>query len=364
MAHVPRGTNSTAAAPLLDLWITDNGVIADPDDGSLTWSIVDLTTEAKELSPSTITGPVTVDLDAHRISDQTGHFAAVAAPLVPADADTGAYEIRWSWTIDGAPFAYAQRFDVLEGVPRGLGGGYALVSDFRREDICEEAASTLKLLRLIHEQSSEIERWTKRFFEPRFLKIKADGTGTDTLLLGPPIIALSRVLVRDQPIAVDFASDQLRVYNRHIGGLLQPDDRVSPRVTIPNLRLPVELGGRWGGVFTGSMSLRTSFPEHPLNVLVEGLFGYTDPDGTHLGKTPDPIRRATMLLVRRNLPSLADTEAQFEAEEGHRVKRIKTRDQEIEFNPEREAGVVNITGDAQVDRLLSRYIRTLRIAST
>lgn len=364
MAHIPRGAASSAAAPLLDIWLADAGVISDPDAGSLTWTIVDVSTDAKELVPVTVTGPVTVNLTTHRIKNQTGHFAAVASPLVPADAEVGAYEIRWSWTVDGAAQSYAQRFDVLEGVPRGLGGGYALVSDFRRDEVCEDGASTIKLLRLIASESAFIEQVTRRFFEPRLLSFKADGQGGDTLLLGQPIIALSSVKVRDEPIAIDFDADELRVYNRHLGGMLDPDDRAAPRVTIPNLRLPVEFGGTWSGIHVFPSSFRASFPSSALNVSVEGLFGYTDPDGTHLGKTPDKIREVTRLLVRRQLPSLADTEGQFEAQEGHRVKRIKTRDQEIEYNTEATAGVLTITGDASIDRILSLYVRTLRVGST
>ncbi len=312
----------------------------------------------------TVTGPVTVNLTAHRIKNQTGHFAAVASPLVPADAEVGAYEIRWAWTVDDVAQTYAQRFDVLEGVPRGLGGGYALVSDFRREEICEDGASTIKLLRLIASESAFIEQVTRRFFEPRHLSYKVNGTGNSVLLLGHPIIALSSVTLMDQPIAVDFDSDELKVYNRHLGGLLDPDDRVSPQIALPTHTLPFELEGSWSRTFQTGPALRSKFPEYALNVSVVGLFGYTDPDGTHLGKTPDKIREATRLLVRRQLPSLGDTEGQFEAQEGHRVRRIKTRDQEIEYNPEATDGVVTITGDASIDRILSLYVRTLRVGST
>lgn len=364
MAHLARGAVSTAVAPLLSLRTCDRGVVSDPDDGSLTWTIVDVTTDARELSPSTVAGPISVDLDDDRVEEQTGHFAAVGNPLIPSDAEIGAHEIRWSWTVDGKAHSYAERFDVLEGVPRGLGGGYALVSDFRREDVCEEGASTVRLLRLIAEQSQEIERWTRRWFEPRLLEIQVDGTGQNTLLLGQPIIALSSVKIVDQPIAVDFDSDELRVYNRHLTGMLDPDDRVSPRISLPLLRWPYELGGTWSGLFSSSPSIRRSFPAYEQNVRVEGIFGYTDPDGTHLGKTPDAIRRATMLLVQRRLPSLADTDAAFDAQEGHRVKRIKTRDQEIEYDQRLVAGTLAITGDPTIDRLLTPFMSALRVGST
>lgn len=363
MAHLARGANSTALAPLLDIWITENGVIADPDDGSLTWSIVNISTDAMEIGPVTVTGPITVNLTTHRIANQTGHFAAVRSPLVPANETVGAHEIRWAWTIDGAPFSYAQRFDVLEGVPRGLGGGYCLVSDLRAEEIGDDAVSDLRLLKLIAQESRFVDRATRRFFEPRFLSFRADGTASPILLLGEPIIALSTVKIADQEIAIDFDSNELVVYNRHLGGLLEPDDRTAPRIQLPLRNLPFELEGTWSPAFQIGQSLRSRFPDYAQNIMVEGLFGYTDPDGTHLGQTPDPIREATMLLVRRKIPTLADTEGQFEAQEGHRTKRIKTRDQELELDGERLSGVITITGDAQIDRLLSLFVRSLRAGS-
>jgi hypothetical protein len=338
--------------------------VSDPDAGSLTWTIVDVTTDARELSPSTVVGPVTVDLDDDRVEEQTGHFAAVGNPLIPSGAEDGAHEIRWSWTIDGKPHAYAERFDVLEGVPRGLGGGYALVSDFRREDMCEEGASTLKLLRLIQAASLDVERYTKKFFDPRRLSLRLDGTGSNLLPLGHPIIALEAVSILDQPISVDFDDRELRVYNRHLGGLLDPDDRRAPLIALPGLLLPFEMEGTWSSTFVVAPSLRSRFPTYPQNITVTGLFGWTDPDGTHLGKTPDDIREVTRLIVRRKLPSLTDTDAAFDAQEGHRVKRIKTRDQEIEYEAARVTGMVPFTGDPEIDRILSRYVRTLRVGST
>lgn len=339
-------------------------MVADPDDGSLAFTIVDVSTAAKELTPTTLVASTTVDLDTARIQDRTGHFAAVGSPLIPANASIGAHEIIWSWTIDSKPYEYVERFDVLAGVPRGLGGGYALVSSFREEEVCEDAATTLRLLKLIKAQSEFIETVTKKWFEPRFMSVRVDGTGKNALLLGHPIIALSTVSVSDEPVAIDFASNELRVYNRHLTGLLDPDDRRSPMIALPHLRWPYELGGSWQGLFSSSPTLRDSFPHHEQNILVEGLFGYTDPDGTHLGKTPEAIRKATMLLVRRELPTLADTEGVFDAQEGHRTKRIKTRDQEVEFDDERLEGVITITGDAAVDRLLSLYLPGLRVGST
>jgi hypothetical protein len=136
-----------------------------------------------------------------------------------------------------------------------------------------------------------------------------------------------------------------------------------PMISIPSLKWPFETYGTWAGIFSTSPSLRQNFPRSAQNVSVTGLFGYTDPDGTPLGRTPDSIRQATMLLVRRELGSLSDGDTTFDLQEGHRVKRIKTRDQEIEYSDERMDGALTVTGDGAIDRLLSMYIRPIRLGA-
>ena len=42
---------------------------------------------------------------------------------------------------------------------------------------------------------------------------------------------------------------------------------------------------------------------------VEGLFGYTEDDGTLHGRTPLAIKRATMILALRSLPAVGNVEA-------------------------------------------------------
>jgi hypothetical protein len=361
VAAVAQGAVSSVASPLLELWVVDSKLIVDPDADSLSFTLVDVSTEDKECVPVTVFGPQVVDLTADRIGTDVGHFAARFT--LPAAEPLGAHEILWSWTLKGKPQSYAQRFDVLAGVPRGLGWGYALVSDFRAEGIDAKKASDLRLLKLIKEQSEWIEQVTGRFFEPRFMDTPIDGTDSLKLLLGYPILALQGVSILDDPIAIDPASRELVVYNRHLRGLLEPDDRDAPRVEIPEVFPLLDAFGSYANDDASSFVLRTSFPQSAQNVRVQGLFGYTDPDGSPLGRMPTGIRKALLLLVMRNLPSLACETEGFDARFVNRVTSMETRDQKIHF-ASKGLGEGGFTGDIEIDNLLSLYARPIRLYAT
>jgi hypothetical protein len=71
------------------------------------------------------------------------------------------------------------------------------------------------------------------------------------------------------------------------------------------------------------------------NVVVEGLWGFTEDDGTPTGRTPPAIRRATMLLVLRSMAPLAD-DASFEARSRWRIIEERTRDQSYRLDPSKQ----------------------------
>lgn len=77
MTAVAQGATSTAAVPLLSLWTSDGKLLDDPDTGSLSFTIVDVSTDAKEADPVTRVTH-TVNLTDDRLgSSTTPHFAAV-----------------------------------------------------------------------------------------------------------------------------------------------------------------------------------------------------------------------------------------------------------------------------------------------
>lgn len=361
MAHLARGAVSSAANPLLDIWVSGIALLADPDAGSLAFTVNDISTEEKEMVPVVTIATTLVDLVVDRLGTDVGHFAA--AFTVPSAEPEGLHEIVWTWTLLTVPYTYVQRFDVLPGVPRGYGtGGYGLVSDFRAEGLSVASATTLRLLKLIIEQSAYIDEVLGQFFEPRFLDMNIDGTNSRKLIVGAPIIALLGFKMLTETITLDPLARELVVYNRHLRGMLEPDDRRAPRIEVPE-NFPffdTLYGTTQVGTLTPSLY---GFPKTSQNVKVIGLFGYTDPDGTNLGRTPFGIRKALMLLVRRNLPTLACDTDGFDIRMANRVTSMTTRDQSISFAaPGLGAGV--FTGDQEIDNLLSRYKRPIRMYAT
>ncbi len=361
MAHLAHGASSTASSPLLDCWTPADGLLVDPDAGSLKFKITDVSTEDLECDPVTVIPLTTVNMTTDRIGTGLGHFAAVF--VVPNDASVGAHEIEWTWTYNGAAFTYRQRFDILPAVPKNLPhAGYILVSDLRAHGFDANTISNVRALKLIASQSAYIDLVCERVFVPTPMDMKIDGSGSRVLLVGQPIIALSSLLIGDDALTlVPTDVREVVIYNRHLSGMLSPDDRHAPRL---ELRDPFPLPGEYfsNGYVSMNVPVRLAFSRNCQNVRIRGIFGYTDPDGSPLGKTPEGIRQAALLLVARNGALLSDTEADFDAKYKNRVTGMVTADQSITFSP-KGLGEGAFTSDIEIDRLLEQYRAPMRIFS-
>jgi hypothetical protein len=203
---------------------------------------------------------------------------------------------------------------------------YATVPDLRAEGVTEEMASTDRLLGALSEASAVIDRETGWFFEPRRLTLQLDGRGVSTIDLPVPPIRIERLAVG----GVAFELDEIDVEGAP----------VQPWFVAPTLRL--------------KQGLR--FPHAPGPVVVEGVWGYTEADGSEDGRTPYPIRRATMLLALSLLPKVGEGDGGAELRNRWRIVEETTRDQSYRLAP-MDANVEPITGDPVVDRLIARYRR-------
>lgn len=204
---------------------------------------------------------------------------------------------------------------------------YASVAELRDEGVTPAMASDARLAQLIDEATHLIDRVTGWFFEPRPLMLRLSGRGVPTLELPVPPIRLERLVLGDTELELD------------------------PSVLLV-VGAPIQPG------FDGARITRRhgyGFPRGHGNVLAEGLWGFTEDDGTPTGRTPSAVRRATMLLVLRNLAPLAD-DASFEARSRWRIIEERTRDQAYRLDPVK-SGAVQLTGDPDVDRLLAPYVR-------
>lgn len=252
-------------------------------------------------------------------------------------------------------------------------GVYATVEQLRAEGVgADETEQRLELI--LSRAQLLIENWTKRWFYPKSTMFLLDGTGSDQLQIGHPIIYIEELRVLNPDTTYLTRSDEfidmrsIRVYNRHLTmGLLDPDDRDNPRI---------QYQSSWSGA-RRSIEIWPSgfFPVGVQNVLVKGMFGYTEygdgtdlaPDGiTPVGRTPPAIGLATLLLAVRDILPLGDLESRNELGQMSRLQSLRTRDQSISWGYQQSTlnslgdsnyAASGIAGNSMIKSLLQPYVR-------
>jgi len=204
---------------------------------------------------------------------------------------------------------------------------YASVADVRAEGVTVSQATDARLSLLVGEATALIDRVTGWYFEPRVATLRLDGRWAPSIELPVPPIRVDSLLVHDAPLSL--APNDVVI----VGAPIQPGFD-GPRVTLRHGRV---------------------FPRGQGNVVVTGLWGFTEYDGTPEGRTPMAIRRACLLLVLRNLAPLAD-EASFEARSRWRVLEERTREQSYRLDAATQREGL-LTGEPEVDALLEPYVR-------
>lgn len=346
-----RGASSSPSNPVLDLWTLAAGALADVY--ALGFQIYDVTTGTPtQVYPGSGVQAVNVSGSDHL---GTGHYSA--SWTVGGSENLGLHRIVWSVTpTNGAAIIlYQADFDVLAAGLSLKGPAYCLLSSLRAEGFTASVVTDARALGLILRASMQIEKWTKRFFEPRYRTFTIDGSEGRSLFLSNPIIAVTSVTADGS--LVEPADYQ--AFNRHIAeGLTNPDDRDNPRITFKSTTRVLADTTLDPRAYSG----RQLFWPGPRNIQVVGLFGYTEPDvDVQAGATPKLLELATMLLVQRSVPLVADGDTTFEVQNASRVKSIRTRDQSIDYGPGRSDLVSRgaggeFTGDPAIDDIIADFI--------
>ena len=196
-----------------------------------------------------------------------------------------------------------------------------------------EEASDARLERLLDEASRVIDRVTGWYFEPREATYLLDGRGAPSV--EPPV----------PPLRLDALRVDGSLFSTDPEDLQTVGSPVQPGFDAPRLRL---LNGY-------------VFPKGLANIQARGLWGYTEDDGTPEGRTPLEIQRACMLLVLHRLPLLGDTEAADDARNRWRIIEERTRDQSYKLAA--PGASETLTGDPEVDSILSRYRRPMGLGA-
>lgn len=366
MTIIERGQASSCNVPALQLFAVD------PEDGFMrdiaSGSYVIKKPDGTEAQASTA-----INIADCPTGDRLGKGRYAAKWTVPTDASTtptGIYTIEWTYVIEN-PAGTLNTYNVtrsFEVAPAGVGinpmgayyASYGEVAELGLSGCQGKNATALLTL-----ATQYIEKFTGNFFVPTPKNVRVDGTGSHAQLLREPIIAIADVAIDIAPfepsdLPIDASS--LRVYNRHIRqGLTRPDDRDNPKLEFYHA---FDRHGNKHASFA-----RLFFNRGEQNVGVEGVFGYTDPDGTPYGSTPALITRAALMLVVRNAIPISDVEARQDQQRAGQLEELRTRDQQVKWNF--PSGVLGhhaftggFTGDPEIDTILMMYQKPIALART
>lgn len=357
MAAIAPGQTANCSNPVLDVYFQGAGILTDV--ASLEYIIFDNTNQNSPVQVYPSSGRATVNLadcpTGGRLSK--GHYCA--SWTVPDDEVIGSHAITWFFKLTNTSpeQTFTETFEVLPVVGGSSDNDYCLVSDLRSEGVTTTDADDARCQMMISMASRYIERITRRFFNPRSLTVDQNGNGSGTHFYDQPVIAIDSINITIEGISFSgqpIDLNDVAIYNRHITqNLLSPDDRDNPRVQFKRAdpefaRLHALLG-------------RRIFYEGKLNIRTIGVFGYTDFDGSQLGKTPDLIKWACIQLAFRNLIKLSSVDDRFERLNYNNIKRMRTRDQEIEYNGRNINGSGlsqgPFSGDNEIDQILMMYIK-------
>lgn len=363
MASIARGDSSNCTTPILDVYFSVNGVLTDVSE--LSFQVFDVSTPLKQVTPlqiypTTVGQRAVVDVAVTCPTVGAGKLSAgryVGTWTVPANEPLGTHMVKWFFklTPSSVEQSFQEEFEVLIATAASADDVYALVQDLRDEGVTTTIADDVLLSKRIQLASRFIEKATGQWFSPRTLSLTLDGRGGPMLLLNIPIIAVSAVEFDSSPwspasLPVDLT--MLRIYNRHLTQrLTAPDDRENPKLEIFH---PQSFNRNDSPYNLSSLV----FPRGQQNVLVDGVFGYTEWDqNLSTGVTPELIRHVCKLIVMRELPKLVDVGARSEAQERFRLTSERTRDQSYTLEPLGARAGALFTGDPVIDRILASFMR-------
>lgn len=346
MIAVSKSLGATVANGALSLAVQDtNGLLTDVYAASV---------QILDSAGATVLAKTPLDVeDVNKVG--TGRYAAAWAPGV---ATVGQYSVRWYYQLTDTSdeLSFDQEFELVATPYAST--PYCAVYDIRAEGVTTGMANDAKVQGWIARAGKYIEHFTQQTFAPAFKTLALDGRESRVLFLGEPIIALGDIAIDYFTVfganSLVIPGETLRVFNRHMRGMLSPDDRLNPKLEFVH-------GNDLGGVnFSGETNAAYSlgqliWPRGVKNVQVTGLFGFTEPDGSFVGATPFMIREAAKLFVVRMMPQMADASARAEASQRDRIIMETTRDQSVQYATPWLKGA--LTGSYEIDSILYQYSR-------
>lgn len=345
MKGLAQGEASSTTNPILQFFCRSGGQLADISTG--TFKIEDITTTTPITRvPST---PLTAS---HKLS--TGRYVIPTGSTASWSLGTHRVVCTYNLTAESPTFYQVIEFELLDATDWVTGNqyvGYASTKRLVGDGFVAATLSLATLHRHINRVSRQIEAWTRRFFEPRYLSYRAQANYGPLIHLQESIIAIDAITYIWQTTSgedgTDYTADLYKVFNRHLDGLLSPDDRYNPKIFL--------IDGNWPSEYQG--------------LLIKGVFGFTDPDAINnpslragIGKTPEDLIQVVGALISRYLadPTLSSLVTQ----QPGAISSMKTRDQAVSFARSRGDSTSELTGDPMLDRLLFRFLPPVSVTSS
>lgn len=204
-----------------------------------------------------------------------------------------------------------------------------------------------------------IERACRQWFYPLELEMNLDGTDSDAIHFGVPVISISEVRLNGDTVALDPR------YYRVYSSLNNPLDRQNPRLKL------IEQRSSNYDIFTAPLrdgKLRFRYGRQ--NQYIKGVFGYIEADGG----PPELIKRALAKLVVEKLgkplfvadgaepptaPPLLTGIVTEEWTDGHKIKYATSGGDLLPRKP----GLAGITDDQEILNILKLYKAPIGVAT-
>ena len=233
---------------------------------------------------------------------------------------------------------------------------YIVLNDVRAAGITEEMAADDDVNAAITLWQAALERACRQWFEPRTATFRFDGTDSDTIHFGVPIISVEYLKINNNTDALDPALYKVySLVNNPVG-----DDRSNPCIKLVGANddmdiftAPIVVGGR-------SLKFRKGRQNHE----VKGSFGYVEADEA----TPELIKRALLKLVIEKLThpvfgSFGGTVEPLvgqileEETDGHRIKYA------VAPPAPAKPGLAGLTQDPEVLQIIKLYRAPIGVAT-
>jgi len=307
------------------------------------------------------------------VTSNLGHFAAGSYYAFDGTnnfgwtpgvgANLGTYRIEWQWRItSGAALQSGfEDFEIVSSLPGPGPGGtsYCSVQDIRDAGLTDLAAyPDADVLAAINLWQAFLERACRQWFAAKTIVLSVDGTDSDTLHFGVPIISIEYLKLNDSSEILDASN--YRVYN----GTSYPDDRRNPRIKLRSL-------DDMADIYTAPISSgRLRFRKGRQNQEIKGVFGFVEEDGS----TPALISRALCKLVIEKLanpipvpggapafapPPIIAGALLEERTDGH----LRKYGDSISFDPRRPSPYMGLTSDQEILDIIKMYRAPIDIAT-